>query len=203
MKKFQLYAFFLTLSFLLVSCAYYPYPYPPADYNTQVGTILGAGTGALLGQAIGGNTESTIIGMAAGTILGALVGSAADQANQAARDAAQYGKPVIYYDKSGRAVEAIPEGTNDPNCQRVRKRIWEDGKLVKETIEEVCSPPAPVGRYYPAPPPPPPAYYYGWWGWPVVPRFSFYFGRPYYHGHYRHHHYRHRPYAYRRGRHHR
>ena len=181
MKKHHIVLLILTLSFFLVSCAHYP----PDRYNTQVGAAVGAGTGALIGQAIGGNTQSTLIGLAAGTIIGALVGNAVDQDYQAARDAAQYGKPVIYYDKSGHAVEAIPEGTNDPNCRKVRKRIWENGELVKETVEEVCGPPAQVVRYYPAPPPPP-DYYYGWWGWPVVPRFSFYFGRPYHHHRYYH-----------------
>ncbi|UCF85591.1 MAG: glycine zipper 2TM domain-containing protein [Desulfobacteraceae bacterium] len=184
MKKYQIVILTLIFSFFLVSCAHYP----PDRYNTQVGAAVGAGTGALIGQAIGGNTQSTLIGLAAGTIIGALVGNAVDQDYQVARDAARYGKPVIYYDKSGHAVEAIPEGTNDPNCQKVRKRVWEDGELVKETVEEVCGPPAPVVRYYPAPPPPPP-YYYGWWGWPVVPRFSFYFGRSHHHGYYRHHRY--------------
>mgnify|MGYP001819277027 FL=1 len=190
MKKYNLVILSLTFYFLLVSCAHYP----PDRYNTQKGAVVGAGTGALIGQAIGGNTQSTLIGLTAGTILGALVGNAVDQDYQAVRDAAQNSKPVIYYDKSGHAVEAIPEGTNEQNCQTVRKRIWEDGKLVKETVEEVCSPPTPAIRYYPAPPPP--AYYYGWLGWPVYPRFSFYFGRPYYHvyyrnGHYRPPHYRH------------
>ncbi|MBW2604324.1 MAG: hypothetical protein JRE28_08410 [Deltaproteobacteria bacterium] len=192
MKKYHLVILSLTLSFLLVSCAHYP----PDRYNTQAGAATGAGMGALIGQAIGGNTQSTLIGLTAGTILGALVGNAADQDYQAARDAARHGKPVIYYDKSGHAVEAIPKETNDPDCRKVRKRIWEDGKLVKETVEEICSPPAPVVRYYPAPPPPP--CYYGWGGWPVIPRFSIYFERPYHHGHYRH-----RPFAYRRGWHHR
>jgi hypothetical protein len=181
----------LILSVLLVSCAHYP----PDRYNTQAGAVTGAGMGALIGQAIGGNTQGTLIGLAAGTILGALVGNAVDQDYQAARDAAQYGKPVIYYDKNGHAVEAIPEGSNDPNCQQVRKRVWENGKMIKETVEEVCSSPPPVVQYYP--PPPPPAYYYGWWGWPVVPYFSFNFGRSYHHGYYRH-----RPYAYRHGWHH-
>ena len=187
MKKYQIVILTLMLSFFLVSCAHYP----PDRYNTQVGAAVGAGTGALIGQAIGGNTQSTLFGLAAGTIIGALVGNAVDQDYQAARDAASYGKPVIYYDKRGHAVEAIPEGANDPNCQKVRKRIWEDGELVKETVEEVCGPPTPVVRYYPAPPPPP-LYYNGWWGWPVVPRFSFYFGRPHHHGYYRHHRWNHR-----------
>jgi hypothetical protein len=182
MKKYQIAALILALSFLLVSCASYPHD----QYNTQVGAVVGAGTGALLGQAIGGNTESTLIGLAAGTIIGALVGNAADQQNQAARDAAVYRKPVIYYDESGRAVEAIPEVSADPNCSRVRKRVWENGTLARETVEEVCSAPSVARYYYPAQPPPPPGYYYGWWGWPS---FSFYYGRPYYHG------YRHGPYG--------
>ncbi|MBK5101568.1 MAG: hypothetical protein JJE15_11345 [Desulfobacteraceae bacterium] len=182
MKKYYIVILILALSFFLFSCAYYP----PDRYNTQRGAAVGAGTGALIGQAIGGNTQGTLFGLAAGTIIGALVGNAADQDYQVARDAAHYGKPVIYYDKSGHAVEAIPEGTRDPNCQKVRKRIWEDGKLVKETVEEICGPPAPVVSDYPAPPPHP-AYYYGWWGWPVVPGFSFNFGRPYRHGYYTHH----------------
>ena len=180
LKNYQIVIIILASSFFLVSCAHYP----PDRYNTQVGAVVGAGTGAIIGQAIGGNTQSTLIGLAAGTIIGALVGNAVDQDYQAARDAARYGKPVIYYDKSGHAVEAIPEGTNDPNCRKVRKRIWENGELVKETVEEVCAPPAPVVRYYPAPPPP--DCYYGWWGWPVVPRFSFYYGRPYHRHHYHH-----------------
>jgi hypothetical protein len=176
MRKYYILILILTFSFSLVSCAHYPHD----RYNTQVGAAVGAGTGALIGQAIGGNTEGTLIGLAAGTILGALVGNAVDQDYQAARDAARHGKPVIYYDKSGHAVEAIPEGTNDPNCRRVRKRVWENGTLVKETVEEVCGPPpAPLVRYSPTPPPPP-VFYYGWWGWP---RLSFHFGRPYRHWH--------------------
>jgi hypothetical protein len=190
MKKYIFISLMLTLSVLLASCAYYPYG-PNGYYNTQVGAAVGAGTGALIGQAIGGNTESTLIGLAAGTILGALVGNAVDQDYQAARDAAQYNKPVIYYDKNGRAVEAIPEGTSNPNCRKITKRVWENGQLIKETVEEICDPP--TVRYYAAPPPPPPPYYYGW-GWPYAPSFSFYYGRPYYGGYYGYH-----PYPYYHG----
>ena len=85
----------LLFSVLLSSCA----PYPPDRYNTQRGAVIGAGAGALLGQAIGRNTEGTLIGLAAGTIMGALVGNAMDQDYQAARDAAANQKPVIYYDR--------------------------------------------------------------------------------------------------------
>ncbi len=149
MKRYCLVILMLALPLVLVSCAYYPY----GRYNTQAGAVIGAGTGALIGQAIGGNTESTLIGLAAGTILGALVGNAVDQDYQAARDAAVYNKPIIYYDRNGRAVEAVPAASTDPNCRNITKRIWENGELVKETVEEVCEPPA--VRYYAAPPPPP------------------------------------------------
>jgi hypothetical protein len=183
MKKYHVIILCLSLSSLLVSCAAVPHD----RYNTQKGAAIGAGIGALIGQAIGGNTEGTLMGLAAGTILGALVGNAVDQDSQAVREAAQYGKPVIFYDHSGHAVEAIPEEIDDPKCIKVRKRIWENGEMIKETVEEICGPSPPVARYYP-PPPPPPAYYY-WLGWPVFPRFSFYYGRPYYHGYFRYRHY--------------
>jgi len=180
MKKYQI--ILIILSFFLVSCA----TIPPDRYNTQKGAAIGAGTGALLGQAIGGNTEGTLIGLAAGTIIGALVGNAVDQDYQAAREAAMYGKPVIYYDRTGHAVEAVPEETNDPNCRTVRKRIWENGELVKETLEEFCGEPAPAVGYYKVPPPPA-VFYYRWWRWP---KFSLYFGKS---GFYRHDHHRHHP----------
>ena len=48
-------------------------------YNTQKGAAIGAGIGALAGQAIGHDTESTLIGTAAGTLLGAITGNAVDQ----------------------------------------------------------------------------------------------------------------------------
>jgi hypothetical protein len=172
MERYHKFILTIALSFLFTSCATVPYD----RYNTQKGAAIGAGAGALIGQAVGGNTEGTLIGLAAGTILGALVGNAVDQDYEAARDAAQYGKPVIYYDKSGHAVEAIPEGIDGLNCQKVRKRTWEDGQLVKETVEEICGPWAPVVRYYPAPPPPP-AYYHERWEWPFSPSFAFNFGK--------------------------
>lgn len=42
--------------------------------KTQSGAAIGAGTGALLGQAIGKNTSSTVIGAGIGAIAGAAIG---------------------------------------------------------------------------------------------------------------------------------
>ena len=186
MKKSVLLAILLTMSVFLLSCAHYP----PDRYNTQKGALIGAGAGALLGQAIGGNTGGTLIGLAAGTILGGLVGNAVDQDYQAARDAAQYQKQVVYYDKNGSAVEAIPGGVDQKtNCNKVTKRVWKDGKVVSESVEEVCteSVPAPpqtvvVQPQYAYPPPPvyihPYPYYY-----PYYPSIYLRFGSPYRHYH--------------------
>ena len=42
--------------------------------TTEQGAVVGAAGGALVGQAIGGNTESTLIGAAVGGLTGALIG---------------------------------------------------------------------------------------------------------------------------------
>ena len=67
------------------------------------------------------------------------------------------------------------------NCSKVTKRVWQDGKIVSETVEEVCREPAvavvPPATY--AYPPYPPFYFNYYYG-----------GRPYYYrpyGYYRPH----------------
>jgi uncharacterized protein YcfJ len=134
----------LMLVVVIGSCA----SIPKDRYNTQKGAVIGAGAGALMGQAIGHDTEGTLIGLAAGTVLGALVGNAMDQDYAAARDAALYDKRVVYYDNQGGAVEAIPSEVNQQtNCRKVTKRTWKDGKLIRETIEEICEGEKQSGEY--------------------------------------------------------
>ncbi len=48
--------------------------------NAQSGSLLGAGIGALAGQAIGGNTKSTLIGTAVGAGAGYVIGNESDKA---------------------------------------------------------------------------------------------------------------------------
>lgn len=185
MKKGILLAFVTVLA-LMTSCA----TYPPDRYNTQKGALIGAGAGALLGQAIGHNTGGTLIGLAAGTILGGLVGNAVDQDYQAAREAAQYQKQVVYYDRNGAAVEAIPGPVDQKtNCRKVTKRVWQNGNMVSENVEEVCSesPPQtvvvqPQPQYvYPPPYPYPPPYYAYPYPYPY-PGIYLRFGGPYHRG---------------------
>lgn len=166
----------LLLCAALVSCAHYP----PDRYNTQRGALIGAGAGALLGQAIGGNTAGTLIGLAAGTLFGGLVGNAVDQDYQAARDAARHDRPVVYYDDKGSAVEAVPRPVaGKPNCRVVTKRVWQDGHLMSETVEEICTEPevVVVEPRYVYPPPYPRVYFHYYYG----PRGYYYRGHPRYH----------------------
>jgi len=69
MKKCMLLVLIATL---MVGCA------PTAtkqEKGTAAGLGIGAATGALLGQAIGGNTRATVIGAAAGALIGGIAGN--------------------------------------------------------------------------------------------------------------------------------
>ncbi len=59
-------------------------------HNDIRGVIVGAGGGALLGQAIGRNTQSTVVGTAIGSVVGYLVGSEMDRKSG-------YSNKVIYH----------------------------------------------------------------------------------------------------------
>jgi outer membrane lipoprotein SlyB len=47
--------------------------------DAQAGALLGAGVGALAGQAIGGNTEATLIGTGVGAGAGYIIGNESDK----------------------------------------------------------------------------------------------------------------------------
>ena len=135
MKTNILSVIILCVMLLSVSCA----TIPEDRYNTQKGAAIGAGIGALLGQAIGRDTEGTLLGAGIGTVVGAIAGNAVDQDYQAARDAAMLNKRVVYVDDQGRAVEAIPmQSSQQTNCRKITKRQWDNGQLISETVEEIC-----------------------------------------------------------------
>ncbi len=47
--------------------------------DAQTGALVGAGGGALAGQAIGGDTKSTLIGAGAGAVAGYIIGNEMDK----------------------------------------------------------------------------------------------------------------------------
>ena len=50
--------------------------------TTTDGALIGAGTGALIGQAIGGNTGATLIGAAVGGLAGGAIGNNEEKKNR-------------------------------------------------------------------------------------------------------------------------
>lgn len=53
--------------------------------KTQSGAAIGAGTGALVGQAIGGNTTATLVGAGVGALAGGAIGRNEDNKDAARR----------------------------------------------------------------------------------------------------------------------
>ncbi len=103
----------------------------------------GAGVGAAVGAAAGAllDEENRWRGAAIGSALGAVFGGTiADVSTQASREAVREGRTVAYQSEDGyRRIEASPQGIDrKTNCHKVRERVWEDGKLVKDSIREVC-----------------------------------------------------------------
>ena len=49
------------------------------ESDAQTGTLIGAGVGAIAGQAIGGDTEGTLIGAGVGAVGGYIIGNESDK----------------------------------------------------------------------------------------------------------------------------
>lgn len=72
MRRVAFFSLLIVALLSLSSCA-------STGYNTQKGAAIGAGIGAIAGQAIGRNTYGTLIGAGTGALLGAIVGNTFDQ----------------------------------------------------------------------------------------------------------------------------
>ena len=98
-------------------------------------THQGAGTGALTDD---DNTwRGAVNGGAPGADFG---GTIAEISDKAAGEAIEEGRPVRYESgaKYGR-IEASPgEYNEETKCHKVRERAWEDDKLVKDEVREIC-----------------------------------------------------------------
>lgn len=103
----------------------------------------GAATGAAIGGVTGAILDHRnpwrggIIGAALGAIVGATI---TDISIRASREAAMSGRPVEYRTEDGRGVYyAEPlEYDRYTKCRRVHERIWEDDRLVRDRVREIC-----------------------------------------------------------------
>lgn len=103
----------------------------------------GAGTGAAIGGISGAilDSRNPWRGGVIGGVLGAIVGATiADIQMKASREAAMENKPVEYRTEDGRGVyRADPQGYDErTKCRRIHEKVWEDGRLVKDHVREVC-----------------------------------------------------------------
>ncbi|ACN16810.1 OmpF [Desulforapulum autotrophicum HRM2] len=87
MKKFTAIAVIAAVPLVMASCA----GMTNQESRTKEGVIVGAGLGAILGQAIGGDTEGTLIGAGLGAAIGGVagnqIGAYMDRQEQALRSA--------------------------------------------------------------------------------------------------------------------
>jgi len=104
----------------------------------------GAGWGGLFGGAAGamldrGNPwRGGVIGAALGALAGATLADVSMRASREAVDAG--GKPVEYRTTDGRGVYRADPIDYDTRtrCHKVQERVWEDGRLIKDEVREVC-----------------------------------------------------------------
>ncbi len=128
---------FMSATFLISSCA--PVDPYPSSQRTYEGAAAGAALGSVAGLLI--DKDNRWRGAMIGGLLGAALGGTVTEISQrASREAAQEGKPVVYESRDGfQRVEASPVNYNEnTDCHKIRERVWQDGKLVKDEIKEVC-----------------------------------------------------------------
>ena len=120
----------ICVMFTLVACA--------TEYQTR-GAATGGAVGGIAGAILGGRNpwRGGVIGAALGAIAGATI---AEISVQGSGEAVRSGRPVEYYTEDRRGRYYAEPGEYDPRtkCRKVREKVWENGRLVKESVREVC-----------------------------------------------------------------
>lgn len=98
--------------------------------RAQTGSALGAGIGALAGQAIGRNTKATLIGTAIGAGAGYLIGN--DQDKKAAK-AYDFSQPTALTGTKWKVISLVME--EKPEFETMTVEFRPDGKIVTTRYE--------------------------------------------------------------------
>jgi hypothetical protein len=121
---------------LLEACAtQQPIVTTPRTYQgAGAGVAVGAGEGALIDK------DNRWRGAAAGAALGSVLGGTLTEiSSRAARESVAANQTVTYQSTDGwQRVEAIPRTASNSGCRQVRERVYQDDRLVREQIREVC-----------------------------------------------------------------
>lgn len=105
--------------------------------------VQGAGIGGAYGGVAGAMLDgrNSWRGFLIGATLGALAGATLTEVSrQASREAVEAGGPVEYSTTDGRGVYRADPVDFDENtrCHKVQERVWEDGRLIKDEVREIC-----------------------------------------------------------------
>ncbi len=128
----RLFAMILVAVLLLPGCA-------GTGPKEQVGTILGAGTGALLGQEIGsgrGRLVAVAIGTLAGAILGQEIGKSLDRADRLAME--RNGQYALEYTRTNQTTTwANPDTGNSGSITPVQTYQTAQGQYCREYTQTI------------------------------------------------------------------
>jgi len=107
-------------------------------YHTQ-GAVTGGAVGGVSGALLDHHNpwRGGVIGAALGAVVGATL---ADISYRASRESYETGRPVEYRTEDGRGIyraEPLDYDTRT-RCRRIHERVWEDGRLAKDEVREVC-----------------------------------------------------------------
>ena len=103
---------------------------PGCQSSAQTGTVLGAGIGALAGQAIGGDTGATLIGAAVGAGAGYIIGNEKDKK---AAQSHNYNAPTPLTGTKWKIVSLVMQ--DKPEYEWVTVEFRPDGKIVTTRYE--------------------------------------------------------------------
>lgn len=108
-------------------------------------TYQGAGIGGTVGAAAGAMIDKdnrwrgAVIGGALGSVLG---GGLVEITQRSSVQAAQTGRSVSYSQGTTYVVSeplGVPyQGRSNTTCRKVRTRVWENGTLKADKVEEIC-----------------------------------------------------------------
>jgi len=108
---------------------------PRHTQGAAIGGTVGGVSGALLDHR--NPWRGGVIGGVIGAITGATIVEITDQGR---REAYRSNRPVRYRTEDGRGrYEAEPRDYDErTRCRKVRERVWEDDRVIRDDIREVC-----------------------------------------------------------------